>query len=320
MPTSIRLLDDQDIPRAMELVLSAGWNQTAIDWRRLLRYQPDGCFAAVADGFQGAVKLQGTVTTTSYGNELAWIGMMLVDPAHQRRGIGGSLMKCAMNYLIGNGVTKIKLDATPIGKMLYEQLGFREEFVFRRWWRGLGPAMPSSKALPNRTALLDGDFDTLFEPIAEMDRMAFGADRRRWLRELSACSSCIFRKDGYGMLRAGRVASYLGPIVASDIDDAESIIHALLAGHNENVFWDIPSPLPLDTATNANAPPTTDTGLVADPDINGAVERLAKRLGFEPVRVLTRMHFVPQSRQGQASALLMGQIPRQFGLGDPATG
>ena len=38
-----------DIPQAMRLKESAGWNQTALDWQRLLTLAPDGCWG-IFDG------------------------------------------------------------------------------------------------------------------------------------------------------------------------------------------------------------------------------------------------------------------------------
>ena len=66
----------------MKLKEAAGWNQTEADWRRLIKLEPNGCFAAIEND-----RLVGTTTTTTYGDELAWIGMVLVDPQHRRRGI-----------------------------------------------------------------------------------------------------------------------------------------------------------------------------------------------------------------------------------------
>ena len=88
---AIRPFTRDDIAPALQLCRSAGWNQLHADWSRLIEYQPNGCFVAELDG-----RLVGTVTTTSYGTELAWIGMMLVHPEYRRRGIGTELMNAAM--------------------------------------------------------------------------------------------------------------------------------------------------------------------------------------------------------------------------------
>src|SRR4051812_295102 len=93
-PIEVGLLFESDIRAAMRLKEAAGWNQTEADWRRLLSLEPNGCFAAVKDG-----RVVGTTTTTTYGNELAWIGMVLVDPEQRRQGIATQLMKVALEYL-----------------------------------------------------------------------------------------------------------------------------------------------------------------------------------------------------------------------------
>src|SRR5215211_8728516 len=90
----IRLLFESDIAAAMRLKDAAGWNQTEKDWLRLLALEPYGCFAAVKDG-----RLVGTTTTTTYGNDLAWIGMVLVDPEERHQGIATQLMNVALDYL-----------------------------------------------------------------------------------------------------------------------------------------------------------------------------------------------------------------------------
>src|SRR5690349_5886839 len=122
----IRLMFESDIPAAMRLKEAAGWNQTEADWRRLLLLQPNGCFAAVKDG-----RVVGTTTTTIY-DELAWIGMVLVDPQHRRQGIAAKLMNVALEYLNGK-VETIKLDATALGQPVYERFGFEVESEVERW-------------------------------------------------------------------------------------------------------------------------------------------------------------------------------------------
>ena len=86
MTIEIREMKSGDLVAADSLRNLAGWNQTATDWNRILNYQPNGCFVAV-----NADRIVGTVTTTCYGQKLAWIGMMLVHPDFRRRGIGTHL-------------------------------------------------------------------------------------------------------------------------------------------------------------------------------------------------------------------------------------
>ncbi len=117
--TVIRQMTEADVPRCDVLRGLAGWNQLRQDWLRFIRWEPKGCFVAEAGD-----QILGTVTTTSYGTALAWIGMMLVHPEHRRKGIATQLMEKAVDYLKGQGVHCIRLDATPAGLPLYEKMGF----------------------------------------------------------------------------------------------------------------------------------------------------------------------------------------------------
>ena len=90
----IGLLGEGHLPTALRLTEQSQWNQTERDWRRLLQPPPRGCFGAFLDG-----QLIGTVTTVVYSTELAWIGMMLVDPNYRRRGLGTRLMQKVLEHL-----------------------------------------------------------------------------------------------------------------------------------------------------------------------------------------------------------------------------
>src|SRR6187455_584222 len=124
----IRPLSGADIPAAQRLREQAGWNQTDDDWRRLLAWSPAGCWVAERDG-----QVVGTTTVTTYGRRIAWIGMVLVDEAHRRQGIGRALLTHAIEYLDQIGVQTIALDSTPEGQPLYARLGFADAFELARW-------------------------------------------------------------------------------------------------------------------------------------------------------------------------------------------
>ena len=238
-------LDDADcVTRLKDQV---GWNQTADDIRRLIEYEPEGCF--MAEVYSVPV---GTVSTTSYGTRLAWIGMMLVLPEYRRRSIARRLMQSSIDYLQGRGVTCIKLDATPLGQPLYEQLGFHAEWGFQRWEREGGDVARFPPA------------GTLSADLLRLDEQAFGADRASWLTRVAAGCHVFTAPSAFGMLRPGSVATYLGPIVARDRVSVEPMINEMLATITGRVFWDIP------------------TG-------HAVSEKLATRLGFRPVRQLLRM-------------------------------
>ncbi len=273
-----------DIPRAMELVEIAQWNQLPSDWLRVLEYDREGSFVARLDGI-----LVGTVTTIRYASELAWIGMMLVRPNARRRGIGKGLMIHAIDYLRGRGVASIMLDATPMGRPLYELLGFQVHSQWHRWHRDeMTPQrQPTAPASPPSAMHSNAPFGPFAESLRPLDTIAFGADRWFWIQSLACVSKVESAAKGYGMLRNGRLASYLGPVVSEDIELAQRLVAKLLDPSPAACFWDIPSG-------------------------NESAEELATRHGFSRVRTLYRMH--------------LGEVrntchpPHQYAIADPATG
>ena len=218
----IRLLSESDIPAAMKLKEAAGWNQTEDDWRRLISLEPAGCFAAIRNH-----ELVGTTTTTTYKDQLAWVGMVLVDPQNRRQGIATRLMETALDYLSGK-VATVKLDATAQGKPVYERFGFEVESLVERW---VG-TLQGSSIVPNDAML---NSDTLYD-LLDFDRRAFNADRSTLIQSLINDSNFLpvvkrspgGKLSGYALARLGTKANYLGPICATQASDVGSLIDEML--------------------------------------------------------------------------------------------
>lgn len=206
----IRALTEDDLPEAVRLIERANWNQTRQDWLRLIRLEPEGCFAA-----RHRHRLVATVTTTVYGPGLAWIGMMFVDPEYRRRGIATALMNTALGYLRARGVVTVKLDATAAGRPVYESLGFVREGLIERW-------VAEARAVDTSgLRVLDSNMRPALQAL---DRDAFLADRTSLL-DLLLRDCCVpplvsagpnGQLRGYALARRGRAACYVGPVVATD--------------------------------------------------------------------------------------------------------
>lgn len=275
MPYDLQPLTEADVEAgAWELSTLVGWNQQPSDWLRLIQDAPDGCFKLV-DG----KKLVGTVTTTVHGQRLAWIGMMLVHPDYRRRGLATELMRAAIDFLRGRDVATIRLDATPLGRPLYEKIGFRAEGTWSRWKAEAFSDQSSGDEFARRP--------TLDASLLELDHQAFGADRGAMLRRLAEAGRAIYGATGFAMLRPGRIASQMGPVVASDPRVAGWLVREVLRGQPGPFIWDV------------NA---------ANPD---AIE-LAQSLGFRPFRELERMTLGEPTPPGQPE--------RIFAFADPAIG
>jgi|YNPMSStandDraft_1061717.scaffolds.fasta_scaffold00711_4 ribosomal protein S18 acetylase RimI-like enzyme len=244
----IRPLRVDDIPRAMRLKEAAGWNQTEPDWMNLIELEPEGCFALETDGL-----VVSTTTVVCYGRDLAWIGMVLTAPEYRGRGFARRLMEVALAYARARGVAWIKLDATDMGRPLYQSLGFQDEGIVERW--ALEPRERPTSPPEVSPFVLD----------ERLDRLAFGADRRAVLERLARWEAASLPGCGYAMGRPGSHAFYFGPCVCRTAESARRLLEYFLARHaTETIFWDL---------------------LHSNP----AAAELAREHGFQPRRRLARM-------------------------------
>jgi RimJ/RimL family protein N-acetyltransferase len=299
----IRKLNAGDLPFAQDLRQIAGWNQTDADWRRLIELNSTGCFLAEVDSQKA-----GTATITVYGNQLAWIGMVLVHPRFRRQGLATALLSHCLKFLLDDvGVTCVKLDATAEGERMYAKLGLRYECRLNRWYC---PRRLLADSLMEPALMISGDGELAADmSLRALDQAAFGADRADLLLRLAADSRQVSqRMDGsFGMYRDGAVANYLGPIVASSERVGRELVLSILGiarsgptdprdrGGTESVdnqlerpiYWDVPSD-------------------------NHPAEQLAERLGFVRQRPLIRMWI------GRSN--VAGNLALQWAITGPETG
>ena len=124
----IRPMTASDIHRGLELCRAANWNQLRGDWDYLIAHAR--CYVAVLDD-----RVEGTCAILQPDGPLAWIAMMLVDPAVRRRSIGSGLFE----HVVGIAkAPSIGLDATGEGRLLYARYGFEPVCEIERWHRGTG--------------------------------------------------------------------------------------------------------------------------------------------------------------------------------------
>ncbi len=241
----IRPMTKADIPACMALKEAAGWNQTPADWECVIDLQPDGCWVDERNEV-----VAGSTTVVCYGDELAWVGMVLTLPSFRRQGVARGLMEHALEYCGHRGVRVVKLDATDMGRPLYAKLGFVDEQPIERW-KGAADHSGAFKGFDLETALV-------------LDRRAFGIGQDV-ARLASASTEQFGDARGYVLARPGSNAHFIGPCIAETPDQAERLIRSVLAQRpGAEFFWDL---LPE----------------------NRQVTDLANSLGFEPARGLVRM-------------------------------
>jgi predicted N-acetyltransferase YhbS len=234
----IRPMTFADIPLGMQLKQQAGWNQTEKDWSRFLELEPEGCFVAELDG-----ALAGTATTCTFG-PVAWVAMVLVDAALRGQGIGKALMGHALDFLDARGVRSVRLDATPLGRPLYEKLGFAAEYQLTRYEGSPLVTEPVNQCVPARPEHLDG--------LVELDRVVTTTGRDKLLRRLFAefpggvrVVEVSGRVEGFVMARPGARAWFIGPCIGSGLAGPCLIVDALGRFAGQPVYLDIPADNPV---------------------------------------------------------------------------
>lgn len=230
----IRRLTPRDLTACADLSEDRGWPREEHKWGLLLAA---GTGYGIDDPDGGLVS---ACVVTDYGPPnrpaLSAIGMVLVAERHARRGIGRRLMQ----YVVEQAdTTPLTLHATPYGRPLYEELGFkvtgRAEMVRGHFAPG-GPA-PS---VATRAATAED-----LSAILRLDAEVFGTDRTHVLTRLPAFGDQLRVAEDGGEL-IGFAAAWpnmdthvIGPLIALDTETAKALVASLAAGTNRPLRTDI---------------------------------------------------------------------------------
>jgi GNAT superfamily N-acetyltransferase len=229
---TLRDMGPRDVASGLRLCRLAQWNQKAEDWQALLA---NGAFRVATRGEQ-CVASGGAVR---YEQRLAWIAMILVDPAERGRGLATRLVADQLQRLQGFG--SVGLDATPQGVAVYTRHGFTDRSGFARMERPADAPAVRSVVDPAVLPLTVADLDAM----APFDRAVFGADRSAALRWAQAqAPEYAVRLDAdasgdassYLFGRHGHRTEHLGPLVAPHEGAASALLAAVLAAHPGKAF------------------------------------------------------------------------------------
>lgn len=221
-----------DLELGLRLSRQAQWNQLEVDWRRFLDLGGEGCFVAELDGV--AV---GTTTTCIF-DSVAWIAMVLVDIEARRQGVGSALLTHALEFLDGQRVTTVRLDATAAGQRVYEKLGFEPEYPLTRY-EGIASQTGTQCHTVEAAA-------AMVPELIDLDRRMTGTDRTKLLSRLFEDAPEALRVlhtgeklEGFIATRRGANAIQIGPCIASAQAGPVLLADALdrCAGHR--VFVDV---------------------------------------------------------------------------------
>ncbi|MCI3274689.1 GNAT family N-acetyltransferase [Streptomyces cylindrosporus] len=230
----VRRLTLRDLTACADLSEDRGWPREEHKWGFLLTA---GKGYGIDDPDGGLVC---ACVVTEYGPQdrpdLAAIGMVLVAERHARQGIGRHLMRHIVSAM---GPTPLTLHATPNGRPLYEELGFkvtgRAEMLRGHFTSG-GP----ETEVVTRAATAED-----LAAIVRLDEEVFGADRTHIVTRLPAFADrlCVAEENGRLIGYAGAWPNMethvVGPLIARDTETAKALIASLAAQTDRPLRTDI---------------------------------------------------------------------------------
>ncbi|MFI0486022.1 GNAT family N-acetyltransferase [Actinomadura sp. 9N215] len=191
----VRLLGINDLPACQRLAEDRDWGREDHKWRFLFSV---GDVYGIDDG-NG--ELAGTVISTPYGKDVAAISMVLVAKRYERRGLGGRLMRHAMDNA---RTVSLCLTATEYGRPLYERLGFRSVGLCTAY-KGV------AEGLSKRGVSVPAEASDM-PAVHALDTEVFGADRSELVKGLpSFCESFRVVRTSPGPAPAPAPASAPAP-------------------------------------------------------------------------------------------------------------
>ena len=231
-PFALDTLSAADTHACWQLSQALRWPHREADWQQFITWaKAHGAALAVrADG-----RLIGCGLAWQWGHEQGSIGMVIVDNAWQRRGIGKQLFKGLLQALEGRDVM---LQATAQGRPLYESLGFAaigHARQFHGHWQPPAEAGPSSSiAADELTRLMQPqDVPALLAYDQRERGLARPALLQALLAQMDADERCAVSVDahgrlcGYGILRRFGRGWVVGPLLADGADRAVALVKRL---------------------------------------------------------------------------------------------
>lgn len=214
-------LEAGDLVQALGLSTALGWPYRLEDWT----------FAhALGEGLalRHDNRLIGTGMRWTYGPAFATVGMIIVDAAYRGQKLGARLVDGLLDCV---GDRSVILNSTPDGLELYRRRGFKS-FGLTAQHQGIAAAVPVPSA-PYRIAQAKAsDWPALIE----LDQGAAGMPRNRLLEALAifGATSVLHGDDGrvqgYAVCREFGRGHVIGPVVASDADEAAALIAHAMSG------------------------------------------------------------------------------------------
>lgn len=231
---TLRQLTPADALLGAELSPRVGWTQTAEEWTQSIAWGGENAWGI----FHKSGALVASSIGITYSSTLAWIGLVITDPDHQRRGLARTIVQHTLDDLIARGVQSIMLDASTLGYPLYNTMGFQTLYTIDSWLGTFETPTPPEGVLP-----MD---KTHFTQVVALDAKWMGIERPQILYPYWKAGGWVIEHDGeikgYAFSKPSGKATRLGPWYADTPANAERLMQMVINQYpGQTIRADVPS-------------------------------------------------------------------------------
>ena len=222
MSFEIATASADDVLRIIGWAKDEGWNPANTDWVAFHAVDPGAFLVGRLDG-----EPMVSISVTRYGAGFGFLGCYIARPAVRGKGYGIQVWNAGMKRMAGRNVA---LEGVVAQQHNYRKSGFRTA-----WNTVRHEGLPAPVAPPAGVTLADAR-GVAFDRLAAYDRRFFPEARDSFLGPWIALperQSMVAVRDGalvgFGVIRACRASSRIGPLYAASPDIALALVSALVA-------------------------------------------------------------------------------------------
>lgn len=228
----LRTMDEDELARVLDWAADEGWNPGLDDAAAFFAADPQGFFMAEDGGSPVAA-----ISVVNHSDDFAFLGLYLCRPSHRGRGIGYALWQHAIDHA---GSRTIGLDGVPDQQDNYARSGFVRAGETTRYSGmiagadagGIAPAQPADIAA---LVALEADASGARKP----------AYLSAWFTQTPHRVTLLSRRDGVPSgcvtVRKCRDGAKIGPLIATDGDQARALIARAALEFDGPVILDVPA-------------------------------------------------------------------------------
>nr|WP_295888060.1 GNAT family N-acetyltransferase [uncultured Devosia sp.] len=211
MTRTVRPLTLAEIETLLDWAAAEGWNPGLHDAAAFQAADPQGFFGTFVDGVMVA-----GISAVAYDDHFGFIGLYICHPNWRGQGHGKAAWDAGVAYL---GNRTIGLDGVAEQQANYAKMGFVAAYETIRM---SGAQSPPTSTERSPTLSVDD--------VSALDRQCFPAPRQAFLQRWLSLPNLVLARvsegelSAYGVARSCREGSKIGPLFATSLDAATSLL------------------------------------------------------------------------------------------------